>query len=68
MLNDELLMDLADCGSPETLVAAILKHHPEMPRQVPVEGIAASVGIAEIRNIDADTFEGALVANPEKTA
>lgn len=61
-------MDLADCGSPETLVAAILKHHPDMPRQVPVEGIAASVGIAEIRDIDADTFEGALVANPEKTS
>jgi hypothetical protein len=25
MRNDALLMDLADCGSPETLVAAILR-------------------------------------------
>lgn len=68
MTNDDLLMDLADCGSPETLIAAILKHHPELPRQVPVEAIAASVGITEIRDIDVDTFEGALVANPEKTS
>lgn len=68
MTNDDLLMDLADCGSPETLIAAILKHHPELPRQVPVESIAASVGITEIRDIDVDTFEGALVANPEKTS
>jgi Zn-dependent peptidase ImmA (M78 family) len=68
MTNDDLLMDLADCGSPETLVAAILKHHPDLPRQVPVETIAASVGITDIQNIDADSFEGALVANPEKTS
>lgn len=68
MLNDDLLMDLADCGSPETLIASILKHHPDMPRRVPVEAIAASVGIAEIRDIDADSFEGALIANPEKTS
>lgn len=67
MTNDALLMDLADCGSPETLVAAILKHHPDLPRHVPIDGIAASVGIVEIKDRDMDGFEGALVANPEKT-
>ncbi len=61
-------MDLADCGSPETLIGAILKHHPDMQRRVPVEAIASSVGIAEIRDIDADAFEGVLIANPEKTS
>lgn len=67
MKNDALLMDLADCGSPETLVAAILRHHPDLPRRVPVEEIAASVGIVEIKDRDMDGFEGALVADAQKT-
>jgi Zn-dependent peptidase ImmA (M78 family) len=67
MRNDALLMDLADCGSPETLVGAILRHHPDLPRRVPIEEIAASVGIVEIKDREMDGFEGALVANPEKT-
>jgi Zn-dependent peptidase ImmA (M78 family) len=67
MRNDALLMDLADCGSPETLVGAIVRHHPDLPRRVPVEDIAASVGIIEIKDRDLDGFEGALVANPQKT-
>jgi Zn-dependent peptidase ImmA (M78 family) len=67
MLNDELMMDLADCGSPERLVEAILKHHPGMPKRVPVEDIARCVGIVEIEDRDMDGFEGALVADPAKT-
>lgn len=67
MKNDALLMDLADCGSPETLVGVILRHHPDLPRRVPVEEIAASVGIVEIKDREMDGFEGALVANPQKT-
>ena len=67
MTDDALLMDLADCGSPETLIAAILKHRAEMPRHVPINDIAVSVGIVEIKDRDMDGFEGALVANPEKT-
>jgi Zn-dependent peptidase ImmA (M78 family) len=67
MLNDELMMDLADCGSPERLVEAILKHHPDMPKRIPVEEIARSVGIVEIEDRDMDGFEGALVADPAKT-
>lgn len=67
MTNDALLMDLADCGSPETLVGAILRHHPDLPRRVPVEEIASSVGIIEIQDRDMDSFEGALVADPQKT-
>lgn len=67
MKNDQLLMDLADCGSPETLVAAVLRHHPDLPRRVPIEAIAASVGIVEIKDREMDGFEGALVANSAKT-
>jgi Zn-dependent peptidase ImmA (M78 family) len=67
MTDDALLMDLADCGSPETLIAAILKHRPDMPRHVPIDDIAASVGIVQIKDREMDRFEGALLANPEKT-
>lgn len=67
MRNDALLMDLADCGSPESLVGVILRHHPDLPRRVPIEEIAASVGIVEIKDREMDGFEGALVANPGKT-
>lgn len=61
-------MELADCGSPETLVGAILKHHPDLPRRVPVEEIARSVGIVDFKELDAEGFEGALAANAEKSA
>jgi Zn-dependent peptidase ImmA (M78 family) len=67
MRSDALLMELADCGSPETLVGAILRHHPELPRRVPIEEIAESVGIVEIKDREMDGFEGALVANAQKT-
>lgn len=67
MRNDALLIDLADCGSPEKLVGTILRHHPDLPRRVPVEEIATSVGIVEIRDREMDGFEGALVADPPKT-
>lgn len=60
-------MELADCGSPETLVGTILRHHPDLPRRVPIEEIASSVGIVEIKDREMDGFEGALVADPNKT-
>lgn len=67
-MNEDLLLDLADCGSPETLVATILKHHPDLPRRVPVEDIARSVGIQAIQDLEVDGFEGGLLANEEKSA
>ena len=67
-MNQALCMDLADCGSPETLIGAILKHHPDLPRRVPVEDIARSVGIVDFKELDVDGFEGGLTANPQKSA
>ena len=64
----EFLMDLADCGSPERLVEAIVKHHPDMPRKTPIEDLATSVGITDFLHLENDSFEGALVANQEKTS
>ena len=59
MIDRALLKDLADCGSPETLLAAILKHHPEPRTPVDVEALALSVGVVEFRPLDA---EGPLCA------
>lgn len=67
-MNDALRMDLADCGSPTTLVAAILKHHPDMPRRVPVKDIARSVGILDFKELETEGFEGGLTADPQKSA
>src|ERR1019366_1878904 len=65
-MSDELLMDLADCGSPETLLAVILKHHPAWTAPVPVEEFATAVNIIEIRELEADGFEGALLTDANK--
>lgn len=67
-MNESMCMDLADCGSPETLVGTILKHHPDLPRRVPVEEIARSVGIVDFKELEVDGFEGGLTANPQKSA
>ena len=65
-MSDELLMDLADCGSPEKLVAVILKHHPAWTAPVPIEELAKAVNIIEFRELDADGFEGALLTDANK--
>jgi hypothetical protein len=46
-LNDQLLMVLADCCSPETLIGVILKYHLDMPGRILIKAITASVGTAE---------------------
>ena len=51
-MNDELPMDLADCLSPEKLIAAILKHHPNWNAPVPVEELAAAVNIVKIEELN----------------
>ena len=65
-MNDDLLMDLADCGSPEKLISVILKHHTSWVAPVPLEELAASVNIVDIRELEADGFEGALLTDSAK--
>lgn len=60
-------MELADCGTPEALVVAILKQVPEMPIPVPVEIIARQLGISDIRHLEATGFEGGLIAFADKS-
>jgi IrrE N-terminal-like domain len=65
-MNDELLMDLADCGSPEKLLAVILKHHPTWTAPVPVEELATAVNIVKITELEVDGFEGSLQTDAKK--
>lgn len=66
-MNDDLRMDLADCGSPEKLIQVILDHHPAWAPPVPVEDLCRDVGIVEFRELETDGFEGALMTDPEKS-
>lgn len=66
-MNEELLMELADCGSPEKLLAVIFQHHPHWTPPIKVEEFALSVGIREFRDLEVDGFVGALMTNLEKT-
>lgn len=65
-MNDNLKMDLADCGSPERLLEVLFRYYPDLPRQVPIEMIAADVGIVDFSTLEAEGFIGALIADPEK--
>ncbi len=67
MQNSALLKDLAGCGSPDTLIAAILKHHPDLCAPVQIEPIARSVGIVEFRELAVDGATSAMMADAEKT-
>ena len=60
-------MDLADLGSPETLVEGILKQVPDMSIPVPIEDIARSVDITDIAPIGATGFEGGLITDRDKS-
>lgn len=65
-MNDDLKMDLADCGSPERLLEVLFRYYPDLPRQVPIETIATDVGIVDFRTLEAEGFIGALIADPGK--
>ena len=66
-MSDELLMDLADCGSPEKLLQTIFKHHPDWSGATPLEELCHKVGIIEFNELEVDGFEGALMTNAEKS-
>jgi Zn-dependent peptidase ImmA (M78 family) len=65
-MNDELLMALADCGSPEKLISVILHHHRNWVAPVPIGELATAVNIVEMRELESDGFEGALLTDSHK--
>lgn len=59
-------IELADCGSPEKIVAEILRQHPDIPVPIPIEELAEAVGITAIHRLQTASFEGGLVTQPER--
>ena len=62
MQNDALTTELAACASPETLLATIFKHHPDLQAPVPVEPLALDLGIVALRDLERDAASGAPIA------
>lgn len=60
-------VELADLARPDQLVAELLRQNPQMPVPVPVEEIAAAVGIENITAVPGDKFEGSLICDPPKS-
>jgi Zn-dependent peptidase ImmA (M78 family) len=61
------LIELADLVRPEQLVDEILRQNPELPVPVPLEEVARLAGISDFKPIASEGFEGALIANAEKS-
>lgn len=66
MLDQLSRMDLADVGSPEALIIALLRQAPTLPIPVPVDDVARALDIEEIRYAATDGFEGSLICTPDK--
>lgn len=62
------LIELADLTRPSQITDEIIKQNSQLSFPVPLEEIASAVGISEIQKKPLDGLEGALVANPEKSA
>ena len=65
MQTDSLSQDIAACRSAETLLAAILKHHPDLPVPVAVEALARRVGIVGFRDLAVEGAASALITEEE---
>lgn len=66
-MSDELRMALADCGSPERLIAAVLAHYPDLPVPVPILDLSYDVGIIGFEEFETSNFVGALVTDELKS-
>jgi Zn-dependent peptidase ImmA (M78 family) len=60
-------MDLADFGSPERIVLGIFTQAPDMPIPVPIEDIARTLDITDIKVLEMEGFEGGLVTDQSKS-
>jgi Zn-dependent peptidase ImmA (M78 family) len=60
-------MDLADKGSPEGIVMAILKAEPNLLIPVPVEELCLRLDIIEIQALTTAGFEGGLLTDRERS-
>ena len=61
-------LDLDGTGSPEGLVAKILKAEPGLTYPMPVEELAAALDIKEIAELETKGFEGSLLMDANRSA
>jgi Zn-dependent peptidase ImmA (M78 family) len=54
-------------GSPDGLVAKILKLEPKLPIPVPIEDLCKQLDIADVRPLDTEGFEGGLITDTERS-
>jgi Zn-dependent peptidase ImmA (M78 family) len=59
-------VELADCTSPERIIAEILRQLPDLQIPVPIEPLANAVGITDIHRMSTQNFEGGLITQPER--
>lgn len=60
-------MDLADVGSPESLVATILRHEPQLAVPVAIEDLCYQLDIDEIAPFETEGFEGGLITDTARS-
>src|SRR6266508_558410 len=59
-------LDVKGGGSPEGLVARILKVEPALAPPIPIEMLCKQFDIVDIREHETDSFEGALITDPDR--
>jgi len=59
-------LDGSGAGSPLGLVTLILKAEPQLAPPIPIETLCKQLDIIEIREHETDSFEGALITDPDK--
>ena len=60
-------IDLADKGSPEGLVMALLQAEPNLPIPVPIEELCKRLDIMDIQALTTQGFEGGLLTDRERS-
>ena len=60
-------LDLDGAGSPEALVARILKLEPGLTLPIPIEKLCASLDIVRIADLETEGFEAALITDQVKS-
>lgn len=61
-------LDLDGAGSPSALVTRILAAEPDLPIPVPIEALCACLDIVDIRDLETEGFEAALVTDVLKAS
>jgi Zn-dependent peptidase ImmA (M78 family) len=67
MQKNTLSQALAACGSPDTIIAAILQHYPDLRAPVQVEPIARDAGVSDVRDLEDKGFVCASLSDMDKS-